>query len=120
MSRDRRGAERAGRLAELAAAMFLTLKGYRILTTRFRARGGEIDLVARRGDALIFVEVKRRIRLDDALSAVDYRSRRRIETAADAFRAARPDLAHLGGRYDVIASAGLKIAHVRGAWIAGD
>jgi len=120
MTRDRRRAERAGRLAERAAELLLALRGFRAVARRFRAAGGEIDLVVRRGRLLAFVEVKRRARMEDALSAVDYRARRRIEAAADAFRAARPDLADLDARFDIVAIAGLAARHVPGAWIEGD
>ncbi|MEL6363465.1 MAG: YraN family protein [Pseudomonadota bacterium] len=118
--RDRRQAERAGRLAEDAAALFLMAKGYQIVARRFRARGGEIDLVARRRDVLAFIEVKRRPSLDEAVFAVGPRTRRRIQRAAAQFLAARPELAGLGGRYDILASAGLRMRHLRGAWLEGD
>ena len=68
MSRQRR--ERAGRLAEAAAAWHLRLHGYRILARRFATPVGEIDLVARRGGLLVFVEVKRRARVVDAVAAL--------------------------------------------------
>ena len=68
MSRQRR--DRAGRLAEAAAAWHLRLRGYRILARRFATPVGEIDLVARRGGRLVFVEVKRRARVVDAVAAL--------------------------------------------------
>ena len=46
---DRRQAERAGRIAELAALAWLVCTGHRLLARRYRAAGGEIDLVVRRG-----------------------------------------------------------------------
>jgi putative endonuclease len=58
--------------------MVLRLKGYRILAFRFRVRGGEIDIVARRGDTIAFVEVKVRPTIDEALAAIDEVKRRRI------------------------------------------
>ncbi|MBZ6377524.1 hypothetical protein B5C34_04490 [Pacificimonas flava] len=57
---DRRAAERRGRRAETTAAWFLRFKGYRILDRRVRVRAGEVDLVARRGATVVFVEVKAR------------------------------------------------------------
>ena len=57
---SRRRSERAGRRAEWIGALILTLKGYRILARRFRVHSGEIDLIARRGDVIAFIEVKAR------------------------------------------------------------
>ena len=54
----RQQAERRGRLAEAKAAMLLRLKGYRISDRRWKSPAGEIDLIARRGSAVAFVEVK--------------------------------------------------------------
>lgn len=49
-----------GQRGEQTAAQFLQRKGYRILGRNFRVRGGEVDLVCRHGDCLVFVEVKTR------------------------------------------------------------
>ena len=57
---DRRQAERTGRIAELAALTWLVCTGHRLLARRYRAAGGEIDLVVRRGRVIIFCEVKYR------------------------------------------------------------
>ena len=61
----RRRAHIYGLRAEWVAALLLRLKGYRVLDRRFAAAGGEIDLVARRGATIAFVEVKARDELDD-------------------------------------------------------
>ncbi len=58
--RSRQAAEARGRRAEAVAAWFLRLKGYGIIDRRVRVRGGEIDIVARRGRTIVFVEVKAR------------------------------------------------------------
>ena len=52
--------EQRGRRAENIAAMFLRLKGYTILDRRCRTPFGEIDIIARRGKTIVFVEVKAR------------------------------------------------------------
>ncbi|MFQ5563120.1 MAG: YraN family protein [Parvularculaceae bacterium] len=116
----RRRAERAGRLAEILAALYLSLKGFAILERRFRAGGGETDLIARRGRLLVFVEVKRRASLDDAVFAVTPRGRRRIEAAARAYLSRRPVLADADIRYDIMAVAGLRLRHLPGAWRDGE
>jgi putative endonuclease len=78
----RRRNETKGRRAEQIAALFLQLKGYRILARRVRTRVGEIDLVARKGETLVFVEVKARATLDSGLFALHPAARRRIEAAS--------------------------------------
>ena len=67
---NREAAEKRGRGAETLACWFLRLRGWRILARRARVPGGEVDIVARRGRTLAFVEVKARERLDDAAEAV--------------------------------------------------
>ena len=61
---------RTGLSAESRAAALLMAKGYRILAKRFRTPYGEIDIVARKRNLLVFVEVKARASLDDAAYAV--------------------------------------------------
>ena len=80
----RQQAERGGRRAEAIAALWLRLKGWAILAQRVRTPRGEVDLVARRGRTLAFVEVKARAtEADIALSLDDYRLRR-VAAAAEA------------------------------------
>lgn len=107
-ARSRRAAERRGRRAEWLAAWALRLKGYRILAQRVRRPGGEIDLIARRGNVLAFVEVKQRATLADALEAVPNRSWQRIAIAAESWAAHQPTLQDCNWRYDIIALAPLR------------
>lgn len=81
----RRRANRAGRGAELAAILCLRLKGYRILARRYLVKGGEIDVIAQRGTTIVFVEVKWRATLGDALIAIAPQKQRRISRAARVF-----------------------------------
>ncbi|GGI82579.1 UPF0102 protein [Polymorphobacter multimanifer] len=78
----RQRAERRGRWAEAAAALYLQAKGYRILARRVRTRVGEVDIVARHGDTLVFVEVKLRSTLDSGHQALHPAARQRIDAAA--------------------------------------
>ncbi|WP_206420070.1 YraN family protein [Minwuia thermotolerans] len=79
---DRRAAERAGHRAEWLAGLWLRLKGFRVLARNVRTPHGEIDLIARRGKIVTFVEVKRRDDEDDARRAVTVRQRDRIAHGA--------------------------------------
>ena len=81
---NRRRAERGGRRAERLAAWWLRLKGWRILAVRARTPVGEVDLVARRGRTLAFVEVKARASADAAGFALDEWRLRRVARAAEA------------------------------------
>ncbi|WP_208539361.1 YraN family protein [Algihabitans albus] len=114
---SRRRAYGAGRKAELLAAWWLRLKGYRILAHGLRLPVGEIDLIARRGSCLAFVEVKRRATSLAALEAVTPRQRRRILRAAEAWLARRPDLAGLDLRFDALLLVpGQRPRHLPDAW----
>ena len=89
---DRQRAERGGRRAETMAAWWLRLKGWTILARRVRTPIGEVDLVARRGRVLAFVEVKARATVAEADLSLDHFRLRRVAAAAEALapRFARP------------------------------
>ena len=78
----RRARYRAGRWSEWIAAALLMAKGYRILGLRAKTPKGEIDLIAVRGRRLAFVEVKRRLTLEDAEASITSRQRERVRQAA--------------------------------------
>jgi putative endonuclease len=80
---NRQEAEKRGRGAETLACWYLRLKGWRILARRARVRGGEVDIVARRGRMLAFIEVKARASDDAAAFALDEWRLRRVVTAAE-------------------------------------
>jgi len=80
---NRQLAEQRGRGAETLAAAYLRLKGWRILARRARVPGGEVDIVARRGRTLAFVEVKARTTADAAGFALDQWRLRRVAIAAE-------------------------------------
>jgi len=94
-----------GARAEIWAALWLRLKGYKILARRHRDRfpgAGEIDIIAKKGGVVAFIEVKTRKDAAHALAAITPRQRRRLEKGAEAFLAARPALSRLGVRFDAI------------------
>ncbi len=100
--RERVAAFRLGLSAESRAAMFLIAKGYRIAARRWKTPFGEIDIVARRRRALVFVEVKARDRAEEAAEAVTERTKRRIVAAAELWLAHHPDDTQRDIRFDVM------------------
>lgn len=98
----RRAAFARGLDAEAAASALLAAQGFSVVATRVRTPRGEIDLVARRGSLLLFVEVKARRRLDMAAESILPRQRRRVVDAAEIFLARNPELAGLDMRLDVV------------------
>lgn len=98
----RRRAFRIGIGAERKAAWLLRIKGYRILAMRFRAPGGEADLVALRGRTLVFVEVKARSEIAAAWEAITPRQQRRIASAARGWLVRHPLDIGLTLRFDAV------------------
>ena len=99
---DRRAAYRWGLSAETRAAWWLRFKGYRVLERRFKVPVGEIDLIARKGRTLVFVEVKARDTEAAAIEAVTPKARRRILAAADVWVARRPAYHDHDRRFDLV------------------
>lgn len=82
---QRQRALRAGARAEYIAAVYLLAKGYRPMALRYAAHGGEVDLIARRGRTVIFVEVKARSSAVAALEAIGSAKTERFRRAVDAW-----------------------------------
>lgn len=106
---ERQAAFRVGISAESRATAFLIAKGFRILARRWRSPLGEIDIVARRRQLLVFAEVKARASLDEAAESINARQRRRIAAAAEIWLAANPDDMIRDIRFDAILVAPGKI-----------
>ena len=114
---QRRAAETAGRRGERIAGWWLRLKGWRILDRRVRTPAGEVDLVARRGNLVAFVEVKTRATAAELDFAIDERRLARVAAAAELLM---PRYAGPGDdiRVDVILLApGSRPRHIENAWI---
>lgn len=126
-SRIKKGHYKRGVRAEYLAAIYLFLKGYRILKNRYKTPVGEIDIIARKKDTLVFVEVKTRKTMEDGLNSITHKSRQRISKAARYFEMANFEKAGCfeeraanpygqTARFDVIIWAGWRIRHMQNAW----
>lgn len=80
---NREAAEKRGRGAETLACWWLRFHGWRILARRARVPGGEVDIIARRGKVLAFVEVKARATEEAAAMSLDAWRLRRVVVAAE-------------------------------------
>ena len=110
-----------GAIAEHIAAGLLRLKGYRIMARQLRPlRGsgaGEIDIIARRGHTLAFVEVKARADYAQALEALSPHQQGRLQRAALAYIAQHPGFSTFNLRFDLIAIAPWqRPRHIQNAW----
>lgn len=115
MEQNRR---KTGAAYEQAAGYYLEQQGYEILQYNYRCRAGEIDLIARDRDCLVFCEVKYRKNgsKGNPLEAVDGRKQYRISRCAQYYMMEK----HLGDipcRYDVIGIEGQRITLVKNAFV---
>jgi len=94
-----------GRAAEDRALKELSAAGLRLVARNFRCRVGEIDLVMREGDTLVFVEVRQRqsARFGDASESVTAAKQRKLLAAAALFVAWHPALRDMPMRFDLFA-----------------
>lgn len=105
-----------GRAGEDLAVAHLERQGYQVLARNVRTAGGEIDIIARDGALVCFVEVRRRKQALDALVSVDAKKQRRLTRAATAWLAAQPAMPRC--RFDVVVVSSAGVALVRGAFEA--
>lgn len=109
-----------GATAEDRAAAYLEAHGYRIVERNFRTRMGELDIVARDRDVLVFVEVRSRRTAEygSALETVGWRKQRKVTKMAARYLAyRRPRFQEC--RFDVVAITGGDIVLVKDAWRPG-
>ncbi|QUT04423.1 YraN family protein [Sphingobium phenoxybenzoativorans] len=112
-------AEKRGRQAERICGWWLRLKGWKILARRVRTPLGEVDLIARRGNMVAFVEVKARATAAELDFAIDERRLSRVARAAEILW---PDYAQPGDdmRIDVMLLApGRAPRHLTNVWHGG-
>ena len=99
----RQKAQRWGHVSEWLAAGSLILKGYRILNMRYKTKLGEVDIIARKKDLIVMVEVKARRSIEEAFDSVTVAAQRRIEAAGDLWLGKQKNAHLLSIRYDIIA-----------------
>lgn len=109
-----------GLCAEWWVMFRLMLKGYRIVNWRYKTKVGEIDIIARRGRTLAFIEVKQRATIEDALFCLTPAMRRRVSHAARHYIATQA-AKRAGGypetlRFDLVAVSGFSVRHLDNAW----
>ncbi|MDX6411071.1 MAG: putative endonuclease [Gaiellaceae bacterium] len=103
---------------ELRARRHYRLRGYRILGSNVWIGGYEIDLIVRRGSALVFCEVKGKsgTGFGDPLEMVDAEKVRRVRRAAGAWLATHPEHERCDVRFDVVAERSGKLERVADAF----
>lgn len=104
---EREKARARGTAAEWFATIWLFLKGYRIQARQFHAHGGELDVVAltpcwNSPCTIVFVEVRARSTLEQAVGSVTHAKRQRVAKAASQYCARNRKLATLPRRFDLI------------------
>lgn len=100
--------QRIGNQAERAAEKLLIKAGLRLLARNHRCKQGELDLVMRDADTVVFVEVRyrRQALWGDATETVDWRKQQRVIAAANHYLVTHPHLVHHACRFDVVAATG--------------
>lgn len=92
-----------GLRAEMSAVWYLRLNGYKILEQRYKTKVGEIDIIAIKGNQIIFIEVKARPSVEAALESITPTMKNRIEKTALTYISKQNNLAFNNFRFDVIA-----------------
>jgi putative endonuclease len=106
-----------GLRAEALSALWLQARLYRVIERNYRVKGGEIDIVARRGRTIVFVEVKARDDLDVAALAITPQKQQRFSRAANRWLATHPWAANYTLRADaVLIAPGRLPRHVENAF----
>ena len=117
MKSSKRKAYKLGLWAESLAALYFMLKGYRIIERRYKTPVGEVDLIAAKGESLVFVEVKARSDFAMALESVNRKTQERIERAAQYYLSRNAACQDYEMRFDVVAFAGpFWFRHLDNAW----
>jgi putative endonuclease len=94
-----------GLMAELKAFAYLRFKGWVILEKRFKTSVGEIDLIAKDGDVVVFIEVKLRKTMEAAAESIHARNQARVRRAAELYLQKYPEYTGCELRFDALVMA---------------
>lgn len=131
MTVKRKVAYEQGLEAEKIAAQYFQFKGYKVIERRYKTPVGEVDFVVRKGNVLVFAEVKSYKNEEQALYAITSAARRRIEAAAMHFIAHNEEVTPCDMRFDVVVVppghgqafrnllGAFSVRHLDNAWLAG-
>lgn len=110
----------AGAAFEERACKELERAGLNVLARNYTTRYGELDLVMRHGDVVVFVEVRHRLRAGhgDALASITAAKQARLVQTAQLWLAAHPKHAHRACRFDVVSYDG-PADHATMNWLQG-
>ena len=113
-----RSSNRPRNPAERRAARWYRLRGFRVLDTNAWVAGHELDIVARRGELLVFCEVKSKAgpEFGDPLEMVTEEKARRVRRAAEAWLAFHPEHAGRIVRFDVLVVRGRRLEQLPAAF----
>lgn len=91
-----------GHIGEFVASIVLMCKGFSIIARRYKTKHGEIDIVAKKDNLLIFVEVKARKNDEKCFIAITTKQMQRVQNASKIFLSQHPKYANFFTRYDVV------------------
>lgn len=117
MTESKKASWKKGLWAEYLCMWILRLKGHHILAHRYKTKVGEIDIVARKGNTLLFIEIKARPTLETGLTCITGKQRQRIQHAAEIFlsRNRKKDFNQI--RFDVMVAVPWQFPyHLKDAW----
>ena len=111
----------SGKFSEFIAKVFLILKGYRIISSRYSAirgsQAGEIDIIAKHHHTIVFIEVKKRTSIDLAKEVIFSRQQKRIYHSAEIFLAKNKKYQNFDCRFDAICfDKYFRFTHIKNAW----
>lgn len=102
--------------AEILSEIFLRLKGYQCLCRRYKTPVGEVDLILKKGQTLIGVEVKARSLSSHAFDSLGTPQQKRVTRALQLFQLRNSQYHNCQLRYDFILLVGFKMCHIKDAW----
>ena len=106
-----------GIIAEYIAIFILKIKLYKIIATRYRSFTGEIDIIAMKGNSIIFVEVKARKNFNPNYELISSKQIKRIKNTASLFLAQNQKFQDKEARFDAILILGKKLPqHLKNVW----